>query len=261
MGSASTATAPADDDALAAISAGRIQLRYDVLSDVGTGRLVGLQAELVWDHPTRGALPAGEVWAAADRRMQHRPLRRWLLQRACDDTALLPGEVEVGIPLPLGLTDAETFAADVTDALTSSGLPAERLVLAFPEELLDRAPSALTPALRTLHGAGVRLSLTDYGLGTTLWGLLTRVPLNSVVVSLRTLGATGGLDRALRMLRGISDASAEVGVRTIIADVESTDVLARAGALGLLAMMGPLLPHGLTAAQAATLLQPEPTPA
>jgi EAL domain-containing protein (putative c-di-GMP-specific phosphodiesterase class I) len=259
MGSPSTARSPADD-VLAAIAAGQVQLRYDVLSDVGTGQLVGLQAGLVWQHPTRGVLPADEVWAAADRQEQHRPLRQWLLQQACGDTALLTGGVEVGVPLPVGLSAAETFAADVTDALTASGLPAERLVLAFAEELLQRAPSALVPALHALHDAGVRLALTDYGLGTTLWGLLTRVPLDSVVVSLRTLGATGGLDRALRVLRGISEASAEVGVRTVIADVESPNVLARVGALGLLAMTGPLLPHGLTAAEAAALLQPEPMP-
>jgi EAL domain-containing protein (putative c-di-GMP-specific phosphodiesterase class I) len=259
MGSAWTATPPTDD-VLGALAAGRVQLRYDALSDVGTGQLVGLQAELVWYHPTRGVLPPAEVWAAADRQEQHRPLRRWLLQQACDDTAPLSGAVDVGVPLPVGLTPAGTFAEDVTDALTASGLAAERLALTFPEELLDRASSALLPALHALHATGVRLAVTDYGLGTTLWGLLTRVPLDTVVVSLRTLGSTGGLDRALRVLRGISEASAEVGVRTIIADVESTDVLARVGALGLLAMTGPLLPSGLTAVQAAALLQPEPLP-
>jgi EAL domain-containing protein (putative c-di-GMP-specific phosphodiesterase class I) len=129
-------------------------------------------------------------------------------------------------------------------------------MLAFPEEVLQPAPQDLVPALREVHGTGVRLALTDYGLGTTLWGLLTRVPLDAVVVSLRTLAAIGGLDTTLRVLHGISQSAAEVGVRTIIADVESTDVLAAVGRLGLLAMTGPLLPSTLTPAQAAALLVP-----
>jgi EAL domain-containing protein (putative c-di-GMP-specific phosphodiesterase class I) len=137
--------------------------------------------------------------------------------------------------------------------LTASGVAPERLALSFPEDLL--AGDAL-PALTALRAAGVRLAVNDYGLRTTLWGLLTRVQLDAVVVSLRTLARVGGLDRALRVLRGISEASADVGVQTIIADVEGTEVLARVGELGLLAMTGPLLPTGRTAAQVADLLVP-----
>jgi EAL domain-containing protein (putative c-di-GMP-specific phosphodiesterase class I) len=243
---------------LAAVAAGQVQLRYDVLSDVGTGRLVGLQTDLVWEHPARGPLSADEVWAAAEPE-EHRPLRRWLLQQACSDAAELSDTVHVGVQLPAGLTAPGTFVDDVTDALTASGLAADRLALTFPEELLHRASGALLAGLTALHGSGVRLALTDYGLGTTLWGLLTRVPLDAVVVSLRTLRTTGGLDHALRVLRGISEAAAQVKVRTIIADVDSPTLLARVGSMGSLAMTGPLLPTGLTAAQAAGLLRPRPT--
>jgi EAL domain-containing protein (putative c-di-GMP-specific phosphodiesterase class I) len=257
---AGTAAAPHHPvDVLAAVAAGQVQLRYAVLSDVGSGRLVGLQADLVWQHPAFGQLPADQVWAAAEEQ-QHRPLRRWMVQQACGDVAGLSGTVHVGVPLPAGLVAGDTLVDDVTDALRSTGLAAGRLALTFPEELVQRASGTLLAGLAALHGSGVRLALTDYGLGTTLWGMLTRLPLDAVVVSLRTLRATGGLDRALRVLRGISEASAEVGVRTVISDIESPLVLARVGTLGAAAMTGPLLPGGLTAAQAAALLRPGPTP-
>jgi EAL domain-containing protein (putative c-di-GMP-specific phosphodiesterase class I) len=254
----STATSQRPVDVLAALAAGQVQLRYDVLSDVGTGQLIGLQADLVWEHPAHGLLSADEVWAAADPD-QHRPLSRWLLLQACSDAAELSDTVHVGVPLPAGLTAPGTLVDDVTDALTASGLAAGRLALTFREELLHRASGALLAGLTALHGSGVRLALIDYGLGTTLWALLTRVPLDAVVVSLRTLRTTGGLDHALRVLHGISQAAAEVKVRTIIADVDSPTLLARVGSMGSLAMTGPLLPNGLTAAQAAGLLRPEPT--
>jgi EAL domain-containing protein (putative c-di-GMP-specific phosphodiesterase class I) len=231
----------------------QVQLRYDALSDVGSGRLVGLQSDVVWAHPTWGTLPADDAWAASERCGQQRALRRWVLEQACRDVAALSATVGVGVALPVGLTDADTLAEDVADALAASGLAPARLVLCFPERLLT--PSTV-PALHAAHGLGVRLALTDYGLGTTLWGLLTQVPLDAVVVSLRSLSGTGGLERALRVLRGISEAAAEVGVRTVIADVDSTAVLAAVGALGLLAMTGPLLPSTLTPAEAAALLLP-----
>jgi len=238
------------------LRAGQVQLRYDALSDVGSGRLVGVQADPSWAHPVWGPLPADDAWAAAERSGQQRALRRWVLGQACRDAAALPDAVDVGVRLPAGLTDAEALAADVADALAGGGLAPRRLTLGFPEGWLQRTPGGLVPALREVHGTGVRLALTDYGLGTTLWGLLARVPLDAVVVSLRTLAVTGGPDRALRVLRGISETAAAVGVRTIIADAESTDVLAAVGAPGLLAITGPLLPCMLTPAEAAAPLVP-----
>lgn len=242
-----------EDDVLAELSAGRVQLRYDVLSDVGTGRLVGVQADLVWEHPTRGLLPAAEVWAAAGRAGQHRGLRRGALARSLADVAGFSDTATLGILLPGALTHLDTFASDVLAVLADSGVPAGRLALSFPEDLL--ASDAL-PALTALRAAGVRLAVNDYGLRTTLWGLLTHVQLDAVIVSLHTLASTGGLDRALRVLGGISAAAAEAEVRTIVADVEGTEVLARVGELGLLAMTGPLLPTARTAGQVAALLAP-----
>ncbi|WP_138757879.1 EAL domain-containing protein [Modestobacter altitudinis] len=228
----------------------QVQLRYDALRDVGTGRLVVLLADVVWVHPTWGDLPADDAWSAAERAGVQGVLRRWLLTQACRDAAAFPATVGVGVRLPGDLTVAETLAEDVADALAAGGLSPERLALCFPEQLLRHAP-----VLRAVHDAGVRLVLTDPGPGTHLGGLPTEVPLDAVVVS---LGATGGPDHALRVLRGTS--AAEVGgwVATVPADVETPDLPTRVGTLGLRAMTGPLLPSGLTAAEAAARLAPQP---
>jgi EAL domain-containing protein (putative c-di-GMP-specific phosphodiesterase class I) len=236
----------------------QVQLRYDVLRDVGTGRLVGLQADVVWVHPTWGELPADDAWAAAERAGLQEVLGRWLLTQACRDAATFPEAVGVGVQLPVELPAAGTFAGDVAAALAAGGLPPERLALSFSEHLLRHAPGGVLQALRAVHETGVRIALTDHGPGAALRELLTDVPLDAVVVSLRTLAATGGLDRALGVLRGIAEAAVEVGVRTVVADVELPHVLAQVGALGLLAMTGPSLPRGLTAAQAAALPAPQP---
>jgi EAL domain-containing protein (putative c-di-GMP-specific phosphodiesterase class I) len=169
--------------------------------------------------------------------------------------ASLPEHVHVGVPLSAASGDAGTLVDDVLTALAASGLAASRLALSFTEEVLQRADAALFPALRTLHDLGVRLALADYGLGLTLWGQLTRVPVDAVTISLRTLATTGSAHHAVRVLRGIVDAAAEIGVRSIIADVDDPRTLATISSMGALAMTGPLLPVGLGVAEAAGLLQ------
>jgi len=169
----------------------QVQLRYDVLSDVGTGRPAGLRADVVWVHPTWGELPADDAWSAAERAGLQAVLRCWLLNRACRDAAAFPGRVGVGVQLPAGLTAAETLPEDVADALAAGGLPPERLGLCFPEELLRHEPAGVLPALRAVHDAGVRLLLTDPGPETTLRGSLAEVPLDGVVAVTGTLRPGG----------------------------------------------------------------------
>jgi predicted signal transduction protein with EAL and GGDEF domain len=162
----------------------QVQLRYDVLSDVGTGRPVGVRADVVWVHPTWGDLPADDAWSAAERAGLHGVLRRWLLTQACRDAAGFPDTVDLGVALPVELTAAETLADDVADALAVAGLPPGRLLLCIPDQLLQHEPAGVLPALRGVHDIGVRLALTDQGAGTTLPEPLAEVPLNAVVVSM-----------------------------------------------------------------------------
>ena len=242
-------------DVLAALAGGSLQLRFDALSDVRSGRVIGLDAGLHWVHPDLGLLSAAEVWSAAGRQGSHRELRRWMLEESCRTAASAPG-VHVGVPLCPELAEPGTLLADVADALAATGLTPERLALSFPEELLQSASADVPSALRAVHDAGVHLALSGHGLGTSLWGILARVPVDAVVVSLPVLAATGSPDTALRALSGITRSAREVRVQTILADVTNPSVVAQVGAMGVLAMTGPLLPSGLTAAEATALVAP-----
>ena len=242
-------------DVLAAVADGSLQLRFDALSDVRSGQVIGLDAGLRWEHPELGVLSAAEVWSAAGRQGTHRELRRWMLVESCR-TAVGAAGVHVGVPLCPELAEPGTLAADVAHALAATGLAPERLALSFPEELLQSASSEVPAALRAVHDTGVHLALSGHGLGTSLWGILARVPVDAVVVSLPVLAATGSPDTALRALSGITRSAREVRVQTILADVTSPSVIAQVGAMGVLGMTGPLLPSGLTAAEATALVAP-----
>ena len=154
MGTLATATAPATDTAPVAVRAGRVQLRYAVLGDPGSDGPTVLRAHLVWDHPTWGLLPADDVWAAAARRHETRGLRRWLLAQACRDAAGRPDTPTVVVPLPATTDDATTVAGDVADALTASGLPAERLRLAVARTG-EVAQASGVPSRASLRSPGV----------------------------------------------------------------------------------------------------------
>jgi EAL domain-containing protein (putative c-di-GMP-specific phosphodiesterase class I) len=200
-------------------------------------------------------LPAPELWAAAERQGQTAALQTWLLNRSCSDAAALDDQVLVAVDLPAGLVHADELPGEVAAALAGAGLAPRRLTLCFTEEVLQTSSAALIPALHTVHEAGVRLGLDDYGMGATLWSQLARLPLDVVMVDVRNLTARGNSDRALALLGAIARSARTFDVDTVAKQVATQEMLVELRTQGLVAVSGPILPSGLTAPQVAALLR------
>jgi diguanylate cyclase (GGDEF)-like protein/PAS domain S-box-containing protein len=250
-----SARATASSDVAAAMDAGEVQLRYDVVTTSDTGEVYGLHSTPVWVHPVLGVLPAPELWAAAERQGVNGALQQWLLRRACAEVAALDGELTLGFDLPAGQVRADELAGEITAALAEAGLAPRQLALAFDEEVLQTSSAGLIPALHTVRAAGVHLCLNDFGMGSTLWSQLARLPLDTVQVDVRGLAAPGDLDRTMRVLTAIASSAAAFDVYTFASGVGSPELLAAIGAACQMAVTGPVLPSGLTAGQVATLLR------
>ncbi|MCO7220179.1 EAL domain-containing protein, partial [Klenkia sp. PcliD-1-E] len=196
----------------AALAAGEVELRYSVTGRDGQER--ALHGEPVWAHPSGALLPTAELWAAAGRQGCDAQLQTWVLAEATRHAAGLPAIALLALDLPAGHVQATRLVDDVRTALEASGLPAERLSLAFTEEALLTSTADLVPALHELRGDGVRLCLDDFGMGQTLYAHLSRVPLTSVRIDVSALGARDDED-LLRRVRAIAASAATFGLRTV----------------------------------------------
>jgi diguanylate cyclase (GGDEF)-like protein len=253
--------AAATSDVAVALADGDVQLRYDLIINGDTGIYVAASAAPVWRHDELGMLPAADLWAAAERQGYTGLLQQWLLRRACAETAAFSDDLLLCVDLPAGHVHADELPGEVAAALAEAGLPPARLTLTFSEEVLQTSSAALIPALHVVHEAGVRLALTDHGMGSTLWSQLARVPLDVVMVDVRDLAQPGDDERALRVLTAIYRSAATFGVRTVATRIASPQMFAAIHAQGLVAIGGPVLPSGLTAAQVADTVSPTPAAA
>jgi EAL domain-containing protein (putative c-di-GMP-specific phosphodiesterase class I) len=249
------AQAAATGDVAAALCDGEVQLRYDVVVTSHTGEITGLHATPVWAHPALGVLPAPELWAAAERQGQNGTLQQWLLRQTCTEVAALTGELQVGFDLPAGQVRADELTGEVAAALATSGMTPRRLVLCFDEEVLQTSSAGLIPALHEVRGMGVHLCLNDFGMGSTLWSQLARVPLDTVRVEVRGLAAPGDHERTMKVLTAIESSAAAFDVYTLAAGVSSPEVYDAVRAQCRMAVTGPVLPTGLTSDQVAALLR------
>jgi diguanylate cyclase len=163
-------------------------VHYQPIFELSSDRLVGTEALIRWQHPTRGLVPPGDFISAAEQSGLIVPLGAWVLRTACQQTAAWqtrhpdrpPLTISVNLS-PRQLLD-RTLVATVAEALHEAGLDASSLCLEVTEGSVIKDFDATMPTLHALRTLGVSLALDDFGTGYSSLSYLTQLPVNSVKI-------------------------------------------------------------------------------
>jgi diguanylate cyclase (GGDEF)-like protein/PAS domain S-box-containing protein len=163
---------------------GQLDLYYQPIVGIGERQLVGAEALLRWRHPEFGYIPPSAFVPLAEESGLILPLGRWALERACRDAAGWTGELgrlAVSVNLsPVQFAHEDDLVGQVTEALTLSGLAADRLVLEITETVLMRDQPATMAALEAFRALGVQLAIDDFGVGYSSLAYLRRFPVDKL---------------------------------------------------------------------------------
>ena len=131
-----------------------------------------------------------------------------------------------------------TFIRRVSDALETTGLPPNRLVLEITESGLMRDPRAVLGRLQALRELGVRLAIDDFGTGYSSLAYLRRFPFETLKID-RSFVAGLGRDREDEaIIEMIVALGHTLNLRTIAEGVETPAQLAQLRRLGCDAVQG-----------------------
>ncbi len=146
-----------------ALDADEFRVVYQPIMELGRGRVVGVEALVRWQHPTRGLVSPADFIPAAEGTGLIVPLGRFVLREACRQAAAWLAEFGPDVLQKIApnvsvrqLHDPD-FVADVRHALAETGLPADRLVLELTESARAARPAGVAdpaPAARHGHPAG-----------------------------------------------------------------------------------------------------------
>ena len=194
---------------------GEFELHYQPQIDLDSGRTIGAEALLRWRHPERGLLQAADFVAALATSPVAADVGRWVIRQACHDASRWPkinGEqLTISINLfPVQVNNGQ-LQHEVEQALSASGLPAERLDLEITEIIALNPGDAAAQSLADLRSRGVRLSFDDFGTGYASLSLLQRLPVDRVKI-----------DRSFvrDMLANVGDAAIVKSILLISANLE-----------------------------------------
>lgn len=149
--------------------------------------MVGAEALLRWNHPTRGLVSPGQFIPLAEETGLILPLGQWVLEEACERLAAWSRDpLYRDLYLSVNVSARQFHQADFVDrvryALLGTGAPATRLKLELTESLVLDNISDSIAKMHQLKALGLSFSMDDFGTGYSSLSYLTQLPLNQLKI-------------------------------------------------------------------------------
>jgi diguanylate cyclase (GGDEF)-like protein len=166
-----------------AIEGDGLRLHYQPEVDLRTGRLLGVEALVRWEHPVRGLLPAADFITVAEETGLVVDMGRWVFREACRQLAeWLQDYPDLPFVVRVNMSPAEFVIDDHVDfvkqCLRSYRIPKGRLCLEVTEHASMQDPEQTEQILRRLQSLGLEIALDDFGTGYASMTELKGMPVN-----------------------------------------------------------------------------------
>ncbi|MGP7795986.1 EAL domain-containing protein [Sphingomonas sp. CLY1604] len=213
-----------EDDMRTTLQDGGFTLAYQPVVSTADAHIVGYEALLRWDHPTRGTISPADFVPVAEECGLIEAMGEWVLRTACDEAAGWPGNVRVAVNVsPIQFANP-AFPALVASALAHAGLAPQRLELEITEGVFLDGSTSTDTMFRALKGLGVRLALDDFGTGYSSLGYLRTAPFDKIKIDQSFVrGAAQPGNRNAAIIRAIVTLADTLGMETTAEGVEIQD--------------------------------------
>jgi diguanylate cyclase (GGDEF)-like protein/PAS domain S-box-containing protein len=157
-------------------------LHYQPKVDLASGRVVGSEALIRWQHPQLGMVSPSRFIGLAEETGLILPIGAWVLRAACTQCRRwqLAGhsDISVSVNLSVGQFLQKDLVSSIADVLEDTGLPPASLELELTESLMMTDVEHAIGILAGLKELGVRLSIDDFGTGYSSLAYLKRFPID-----------------------------------------------------------------------------------
>ncbi len=202
-----------------------------------SGRVVGAEALLRWQHPELGALaPSTFIGVAEETGMIHR-VGEWVLREACRAAASwsLPADTD-GLYVAVNVSGHQLVDASlielVDEVLAATGLPAQRLCLEVTESVMLSHLGIAHETLTQLRDRGVRIALDDFGTGYSSFEYLLRLPIDLVKLDASFVSRLVNDPHDRAVVEAMVGLSRRLGLQIVAEGVEDTEQRAALAAIG-----------------------------
>ena len=243
-----------------ALEDGDLELYYQPQVELATGRIIGVEALIRWNHKTRGLLAPACFIPIAERTGAVLPLGQWVIDEACRQLKLwhlegiAPPTVAVNVS-SVQFKGASELERDVEESLARAGVEAGELELELAESVLMEATQKHSETLQELPRLGVRIAIDDFGTGYSSLKYLTVYPVNRLKLAQELVFRVTVDYRNAAVVRAAIRLAHELGIEVIAEGVETEAQVRFLIAAGCEQAQGFYFSRPVTAARVAELLR------
>jgi EAL domain-containing protein (putative c-di-GMP-specific phosphodiesterase class I) len=211
-----------------AMASGQLWNAYQPKLDLASGRIVGAEALVRWEHPQMGPISPDTFIPLVEEQGRARDLTAFVLEQALEDALVWE---EAGFPIGVAVNVSATLLADhefiemVGQVLQRSPLVAERVTIEVTESATMSSPERAIAALESWRGHGVQIAIDDYGTGQSSLGYLQKLPATELKIDKSFVRTVGSDQRNAIMVRSTIALAHELGMRVVGEGVEDASCL------------------------------------
>jgi diguanylate cyclase (GGDEF)-like protein len=202
---------------------------YQPQLDLRTGTVVGVEALVRWEHPTRGLLTPDVFLPLAERAGLMRRLALRVLERSLRDLRAWRAtghDLKLAVNLSVSNLQDVALPEQVAMLLDSLGVPPAALTLEITEDVLMADAARSQQVLAGLRALGVRLSIDDYGTGYSSLAYLRALPVHELKLDRSFVRNLTSDPRAAAIVRSTLQLSRDLGMTMVVEGVEDAGALA-----------------------------------
>ena len=233
---------------------------YQPIVDILSNRLIGFEALVRWQHPTRGLVSPEEFIPMAEETGLVVQIDRWMLQVVCQQLAIWKTKFFNHFPLKISINLSaqdlrqDSLVEDIEQLLAQTGLEGDLITLEITESMLIEDISKTIDLLTQLKARKIQISIDDFGTGYSSLNYLHRLPADNLKIDRSFVSQMEQGNRNYEVVSTIIALSNQLGLAVIAEGIETPQQLQWLKQLGCEFGQGYLFSQPLSAQEVKTYL-------
>lgn len=217
------------NDFEAALKSNQLFLVYQPIVDLKTGKPLGFEALMRWNHPEKGLISPGVFIPVAEETGLIIEASRWALKESCRALKRIGSQTGYDIPLFMSVnfsaTDfaEENFLEQLYTIISATDVSPKQIHLEITERLLMNQPDNARETLRMCRKAGLGIAIDDFGTGYSSLGYLHYYPIDTLKVDQTFVRNMKNDKNAKELVRSIIALGRNLGMKIIAEGVEERE--------------------------------------
>nr|MBA3349964.1 EAL domain-containing protein [Actinomycetota bacterium] len=210
-------------------------LYYQPKAELSTGRVVGVETLLRWQHPRHALMPPDDFIPIAEHTGLIRPLTFYAIDAALEQLRLWQGaspDLSVAINLSVRNLLDRHLQDDIARLLEKWVIAPHRLRLEITESVIMTDTKRSLAALAALHEMGVRLSVDDFGTGHSSLTYLKQLPVSEIKIDKSFVMNMSATSNDAVIVRSTIDLGRNLGMQVVAEGVENEIIWNQLSLLG-----------------------------